>query len=110
MNVISFFIADAQPTLLEEPSEDAFHNAAVSAQAAAMFGVAFGDVRFDAALSQGLADFCFGIVGSVGEGFLRSLPPSSAGTLDRGDGVDQRIACSESCTFAPVWISANGVP
>ena len=90
MDIVTFFIADSQPTLLEEPGEDAFHDTAVFPQSAPVFGVTFGDERFDAALSQGAADFLFGIVSAIREGLIRSAATASARSLNRWDGVDQR--------------------
>lgn len=90
VNIVTLFIAHSQPTLLEEPREDAFHDAAVFPQSTAVFGVTFRNEWFDAALSQGAADFLFGIVSAIREGLIRSAATASAGALDRWDGVDQR--------------------
>ena len=108
MNVVTFFVADSQAALLEQPSEDAFDHAAVFSQTAAVLRISFGDVRRDVALSQRSANFLFGVVATIGEGFVRPSPPS--GRLMKGMASISGIACSESCTFAPVWTSASGVP
>lgn len=90
MDVVTFFVADSQAALLEQPCEDAFDHAAVFSQTATVIGVSLGDVGCDAALSQRSANFLFGVVGTIREGFVRSSPPSTPRTLDRRDGVDQR--------------------
>ena len=90
MDVVPFFVADSQAALLEEPREDPFDHPAVFSQTAAVLRISFGDVRRDAALSQRSANFLFGIVGAICEGFVWSSPPSATRTLDGGDGVDQR--------------------
>ena len=90
MDVVPFFVADSQAALLEEPREDPFDHPAVFSQTAAVLRVSFGDVRRDATLSQWSANFLFGIVATIGEGFIWSSPPSATRTLDGGDSVDQR--------------------
>ncbi len=89
MDVVPFFVADSQAALLEEPREDPFDHVAVFSQTATVLGVSFGNVGRDAALSQWSANFLFGIVGAICEGFVRSSPPSATRTLDGGDSVDQ---------------------
>lgn len=90
MNVVTFFVADSQTALLEQPCEDAFDHAAVFSQTAAVLCVSFGDVGRDAALSQRSANFLFGVIATIREGFVGSSPPSAARTFDGGNGVDQR--------------------
>jgi hypothetical protein len=64
MDVGSFLITDAQSPKLIEPSERPLDDPAPSAQSAAVFGVALGEPRYDAARTQTLPD-CFRIITTV---------------------------------------------
>jgi len=90
VDVVAFFVAHAQAAELEQPSEDAFHDATMFTQSTAMFRVSFGDDRFDAALAQRLADFCLRVVRAVGIDFRGALSSPAARTLNRRDRIDQR--------------------
>jgi hypothetical protein len=90
VDVGAFFVTKSQPTILKQPTEDPFDNAAMYAQATSMFRISLGDERPNAALSQRNADFLLGVVSAIGIGGVGTFAASSAGTFDRGNRVDQR--------------------
>ena len=90
MDVVAFLVAESQPTLDEEPEEDAFDHTAMFTQSTAVYRSTFGDERLDAAVAQGLADFVLGVVGPVGKQFVGTATTAAAGALDGRDCVDQR--------------------
>ena len=53
--VTAALVADAQTAVLVKPTVRAFHDPAMNAQAAAVPGVAMGDLRGDASRPQGHA-------------------------------------------------------
>ena len=89
MNIVSFFISHTQTPLIKQPIKGRFDNVAISAQAAAVFGVAFGDQRLDATRTQWLTDFVFGVISTIGEGFVRASAWPATRLLDRRDRIDQ---------------------
>jgi hypothetical protein len=56
VNVRPLLVANTQPPELIQPSEGPLHDPAPSAQSAAMFGVALGEPRYNAAGTQTLPD------------------------------------------------------
>ena len=89
MDVVALFVADAQASEVEQPGKEPFHHATMFSQSAAMFGVAFGDERLDAAPAQRPADFVLGVVGPISERLVGSFASAAAGQFDRRYGVDQ---------------------
>jgi hypothetical protein len=90
VNIVAFLVAESQPALDEEPEKYAFDYTAMFAQSTAVFGAAFGDKRFNAAVAQGLADFVFGVVGPIGKQFFGTATTAASGTLNGRDRVNQR--------------------
>jgi hypothetical protein len=64
MDIRSFLIANSQSAKLMKPTICAFHNPPINTQAAAMFGISFGEHRFDPATPQSLA-MAFGIIRTI---------------------------------------------
>ena len=71
MNIVTFFIAQPQSPLIEQPIECCFDYVAKFAKTAAVFGIAFGDQRFSLALPQRLANLFLGIISAVREHLKR---------------------------------------
>lgn len=55
-----------------------------------MFRAAFGNHRLDLSRTQYFTDFCLSIVGTVGQGFIRSFLTIAVGGLYRRNGIDDR--------------------
>ena len=89
MDVVSFFVSDSQPSLLEEPSEDAFDDTTMPSQAASMIDIPLGYFGDDSPFSQWPSYFFLGIVSAIGKQFVRSSPSSSTRALDCRDGIHQ---------------------
>ena len=89
MNIVSFFISHTQTPLIKQPIKGRLDNVAISAQSAAMVGVAFGDQRLDAACTQRLADFVFGVIRTIRECFVRASAWPATRLFDRRDRIDQ---------------------
>ena len=89
MDVVSFFISDSQPSLLEEPSEDAFDDRTMPSQTASMTDMPIGFLGDDSPLLQWPSYFCLGIVGAIGIQCVRPAPSSSTRALDCRDGIHQ---------------------
>mgnify|MGYP006265259467 CR=1 FL=1 len=89
MDVVSFFVSDSQPSLLEEPSEDAFDDTTMPSQAASMCDMSLCYFRDDSPLSQRSSYFCLGIVSAIGIQFVRPASSSSTRSLDCRDGIHQ---------------------
>jgi hypothetical protein len=90
VDVVAFFVAQAEAAILKQPTEDPFDDATMDAQPTAMFRVSLGDERLNAPLSQRHADFLLGVVSAIGEGFVGTLATASSRAFDRRDGIDQR--------------------
>ena len=88
MKVRPFFVAHAQPPELIQPGEGPFHHPAPSPQSTAVFGVAHRGQRHDAALTQTLPDR-LGVITAVTAHAIRTMPRSSALSLQKWDGVNQ---------------------
>jgi len=89
MNIGATFIADTQPTILEEPRNRALNHPAMHPQAAAVWCPTPGQKRKDASVTQ-LTPVRLRIVGSVPLDTIRTSPGPSHFARDRGDGIDQR--------------------
>lgn len=89
MDVVAFFVSDPQPSLLEEPSEDAFDDTTMPSQAASMTDMPLGYFWDDSPFPQRSSYFRFGIVSAIGIQFIRSSPSSSTRALDCRDGIHQ---------------------
>ena len=110
MDVIALFITDPQSPLAEERGEDPLDDAAVFSQSASMGGVSFCNPRNDPLGSRGFRFlFSTSLARSAysSPGLLRLPPP---GCLIEGVAFTRGIASWQSWTFAPVWITANGIP
>lgn len=66
MDVVAAFVADEQPFELVQPGEGAFDYPAPAAEAGAVWGLAAGDQRLDAALAEFAAVWPV-VVGAVGD-------------------------------------------
>lgn len=108
MDIRSFLIANPQSSKLMKPTICAFHNPPINTQAAAIFGISFGEHRFDAATPQSLA-MAFGIIRTItlARWGRRRLP-----RLLRIFGIASTsgINCVTSCALAPVKVVARGMP
>ena len=89
MNVRSTFEANAKTTETMEPRMSAFDDPTEFAQAAAVFGAAPGDDRFDAALAKS-ASMRVGVVATVGVDEPGLAKRSAASAANRWDSVDER--------------------
>ena len=90
MDVVSLFITNSQSALIEQPIERRFDDIPKPTQAAAVFGVPFGDPRSNATLTKRLTNLLFGIVGSIRQHFV-GTPARSASRLSNGPNpIDQR--------------------
>lgn len=89
MNVSPLFISHTQTPPLEEPLEAGFDHVTKHAKSATVIFIAARDRGFDAALSQGLADFLFGVVSPISEHFIGTTPRATARLLDRRNCVHQ---------------------
>jgi hypothetical protein len=89
MDVVSFFVSDPEPSLLEQPSEDAFDDTTMPSQSASMTDMPLGYFGDDSPFPQRSSYFRFGIVGAIGIQFVRSAPSSSTRALDGRDGIHQ---------------------
>jgi len=90
MDIITFLIADAQPSLIEQPVKGSLDHVAVLAKPTAVRRVAFGYQRGDIALTKRLANLVFGIVGAIRKYFVWTFAASAARLFDWRDGIDQR--------------------
>jgi len=90
VDVIALLVTDPQSAEFKQPSKNTFHNPAMFAQTTAVFRMSLGDQRLNAAPTQRLADFGFGIIGSIRKHFFRSPSASPIRTPDRRHSVDQR--------------------
>jgi hypothetical protein len=100
------FVAGCDAAVFVEPGVGAFDRPAVGdlgvADTALAGPVAFGDVRFDAALTQRGADV-FGVVAAVGQKLVGSFAPAAAQGRDR---IDDRERVAAVVVVG--WAQANG--
>ena len=89
MNIVSLFISHTQALLIKQPIKGRLDNVAISAQSATMFGIAFGDQGLDTARTQRLADFVFGVIGTIRECFVRASAWAATRLFDRRYRIDQ---------------------
>jgi hypothetical protein len=89
VNVRSAFEANAKTTETMEPRMSAFDDPTEFAEAAAVFGAAPGDDRFDAALAKSAA-MRVGVVATVGVDEPGLAKRSAASAANRWDSVDER--------------------
>lgn len=88
VDVQSPLAAQAQASELVQPTDCAFHRPPHRAQAAAVLGVAFGNLRRGADLAQGLA-VGFRVVSAIGVQFVEAKARRARLALDRRHIVDQ---------------------
>lgn len=89
MNLGLSFIADPKPPILVQPRQRSFHDPTVEAQAAAMFGPALAQNRFDPTSSQGLA-VGLGVVAPISLHSVGLAPRSAPLSSHRRNGLYQR--------------------
>ncbi len=89
MDVGAAVVADEQSFELVEPGEGAFDDPSVSAKPGAVFGLAAGDLRLDAALPE-LAPANVVVVAAVGADTIGSAPWPPDLAPDRRHPVNQR--------------------
>lgn len=129
MDVVSFFVSDPQPSLLEEPGEDAFDDTTMPSQAASMTDMPLGYFGDDSPFSQWPSYLCLGIVGAIGIQFIRSSSSSPTRALDCrdrihkgnglsgivfvGSGLNHRerdtLAIADDVPFRPVFPAIRGI-
>ena len=89
MNIVTFFIADTQAPLIEQPIKRCFDNITEFAKTATIFGVTSGNQRPGLASSQRLANLFFGIVGAIRKNLIRTSARAATMLLNRRDSIDQ---------------------
>ena len=99
MDVGAAFVTDEQPFHLVEPAEGALDDPAVAAEPGAVPLVAVGDHGSDAALTQDLT-VRVGVVATVTEHAVGSLPGPTWTTCDGGDAVKQRYKLGDVVAVA----------
>ena len=88
MDVGAPLVADGQPAETVEPSQGAFDDPALAAQALTRLDACAGDARNDVALPQQIATKAVGVA-FVGVEFDRAFAPPSVGLFGRADGIDR---------------------
>jgi hypothetical protein len=89
VDVAAALVADEQPFELVQPGEGALDDPAVAAEAGAVFGMAAGDLRCDAASAE-LTAVAVVVVTAVGGETLRPAARPADTTAHRGHSVDER--------------------
>ncbi|KGC40874.1 hypothetical protein DO66_2664 [Burkholderia pseudomallei] len=89
MNVSTAFETNTETTEGMQPGMRAFHDPAIFAKAAAMFGTALGDHRLDTAIAQ-RTSMSLGVVSAIGVDHTRSVQRVAAQTANGRNRVDQR--------------------
>src|SRR5215207_7572383 len=89
MGLVAAVGAEEQPAAVVEPGEGAFDDPAVSAEAGAVYGLAPGDHRLDAALPE-QPPVLVVVVAAVGDDAVGSPPWPSDATADRRYPIEQR--------------------
>jgi len=87
VNVCPFFVSNPQPPELIQPSEGPFDYPAPLPQSATMFGVPLREKRDDASATQTLPDR-LGVIGTVAQYAVRTMPWASPLSLQGWDGVN----------------------
>ena len=88
MNVCPLFVSNPQPPELIQAREGPFDYPAPSPQSATMFGVALREPRHNAAGTQTLPDR-LGVIATVAQYTVRTMPWASPLSLQAWDGVNQ---------------------
>lgn len=89
MNVGAALETNTEAAEVMQPGMCAFNDPAIFAQAAAMFGMALGDHRFDTAIAQ-RSSMSLGVVTAIGVDNARPLQRVAAQSANRRNRVDQR--------------------
>jgi len=89
VKVIESFVTDLEATKLMQPSDRTLDDPTGFSQAAAMFGIAFGNDRFNGEGAQQPA-MRLGVVGTVTLNRLRALSGSARFASNRRNGLNQR--------------------
>jgi len=90
MDISPSFVANLQPATAIEPGQCPLHHPAMATEALAGIDPAPRNARGDASLAQGLPT-PREVIGFISVQLVRSLPRSSARTLDRLNGIDRRL-------------------
>lgn len=109
VNVGSTFKPDAKTMETMEPRVSPFNDPAKFSEAAAVFGAALRDRRFDATFAQSLT-VPVGIVATIGIGDLRLLKRPTAHATNRRIASTSGSSWVTSFRFAPVRIALTGTP
>lgn len=88
VKVIEPFVTDLEATKLMQPSDGAFYHPAGFAQAATVFGIAFGNERLDGEGAQ-QPTMRFGVVATITLKRLRALSGTARFAPDRRNGLNQ---------------------
>jgi hypothetical protein len=89
MNIITFFVPYAQPSLIEQPIKRCFDHVAELTKAAAVFRIALSDQWFRLTLTQRFTNLFLGIIGAIRQHFVRTPAGTSAWLLDGRNSIDQ---------------------
>ncbi len=89
MDVVAAFVADAQAPVLVQPSDRAFHDPTLLAEAGAVRALRPGDLRLDAPPAQ-LAAPVARVVSAVAVQLARPTARTAAAAAQRRDRVDER--------------------
>jgi hypothetical protein len=90
MNVITFLIATAQSTPIEEPVKTSFHDAAVLSETTFMLCISLCNERLDLAMAERSANFVFRVACSISEQFIGTLSSAAVFGFDTQKRIDQR--------------------
>jgi hypothetical protein len=110
MNVVTLFVPHPQASLIEEPSKGSFNHVAVLSEPAAVFRVALGDQGFHSTLTQGLTNLLLGVVGSIRQHFLRTLPRPTTPLLDTWNPIHQGNGHLRIMDIGPRVFHSQGSP
>ena len=89
MNIVPFFITNAQSSLIEQPIKRYLDNITEFAKTTAVLGIPFSNQRFNLTPPQRLANLLFSIVGTIREYFVRTPARAALRLLDGRDSVNQ---------------------
>lgn len=82
MDVITFFVSYTEAAVLKNPGKGGFDHPPVFPEPTAVFGIAFGKQRCDAAVAQRLSHFLFRVIGAIREHGVRLSARTSARARD----------------------------
>ena len=82
MEVITFFVSYTEAAVLKNPGKGGFDHPPVFPEPTAVFGIAFGKKRCDAAIAQRLSHFLFRVIGAIRENGVRLSARTSARARD----------------------------